>query len=214
VPTILANLDVYFEGFWVTLQLTLLGFALALVIGTIVVSLRISPAAPARAAGLTYVEVVRSIPLLVILLLFYFGLTKVGIRFSGVVTAIVAVGLYHAAFVAETLRSGINAVAVGQAEAARSLGLTFRQVLRYVVLPQAFRTVVPPLGNIFIALTKNTSLASVIAVLDLTGQTDRLQTELSDAIPIYLGAAVAYLVLVLPAGLAFGALERRVAIIR
>lgn len=214
MPTILANLDVYFEGFWVTLQLTLLGFALALVIGTIVVSLRISPAAPARAAGLTYVEVVRSIPLLVILLLFYFGLTKVGIRFSGVVTAIVAVGLYHGAFVAETLRSGINAVAVGQAEAARSLGLTFRQVLRYVVLPQAFRTVVPPLGNIFIALTKNTSLASVIAVLDLTGQTDRLQTELSDAIPIYLGAAVAYLVLVLPAGLAFGALERRVAIIR
>ena len=205
MATVLDNLDVYARGFWVTLELTLLGFALALVVGTVVVAMRISPAAPVRAAGLIYVEVVRSIPLLVILLLFYFGLTKVGIRFSGFGTAIVAIGLYHGAFVAETLRSGINAVAVGQAEAARSLGLTFAQVLRYVVLPQAFRTVVPPLGNTFVALAKNTSLASVIAVLDLTGQADRLQTELSDAIPIYLGAAVAYLILVLPAGLAFAA---------
>ncbi len=214
MSVVLDNLDQYAQGFWVTLQLTVFGFALALLVGTFIASLRVSPAAPARAAGLTYVETVRNIPLLVLILLFFFGLTKVGIRFSGFWTAVIAVGLYHGAFVAEALRSGINSVSVGQAEAARAIGLTFRQSLRFIVLPQAFRTVIPPIGNIFVALTKNTSLASVIAVVEITGTADRLQTAFADAIPIYLGAALAYLVLVIPAGLLFGALERRVAIVR
>ena len=115
---------------------------------------------------------------------------------------------------AETLRSGINAVATGQAEAARSLGLTFPQVMGIVVLPQAFRTVVPPLGSVFIALIKNSSLASVIAVKDLTFQADSLANSTARPAAIFLGAAVGYLVLALPSGWLIGRIERRVAIKR
>lgn len=211
---VFGHLDAYWSGLVYTVELTVLSFLVALVIGTVVATMRISPAAPARAAGLFYVETVRNTPLLVLLFLFFFGLTKVGLSYSIFVSGVIVIGAYHAAFVAEALRSGINAVSTGQVEAARSIGLTFGQSLRYVVLPQAFRTVIPPIGNIFIALTKNTSLITVIAGLDLTAQADRLNTAYAQAIPIFFGAAVAYLLLTIPSGLFFGWVERRVAIAR
>ena len=214
MSVVFGHLTAYGHGFWVTVQLTVLSFLLALVVGTLVATMRISPAAPARAAGLAYVESIRNTPLLVLMFLFFFGLTKIGLRYSIFVTGVIVIGLYHGAFVGEALRSGINSVAKGQAEAARSIGLTFGQNLRYVILPQAFRTVVPPLGNIFIAQTKNTSLIAVIAGVDLLGAADRLNTTYAQAIPIFIGAAVGYLVLTIPAGLVFGLIERRVAINR
>jgi glutamate transport system permease protein len=125
------------------------------------------------------------------------------------------VTVYHAAFFCEAVRSGINAVGVGQAEAARSIGLTFTQSLRLVVLPQAFRTVIPPLINVVIALTKNTSIAAAFGVAELTAVTTRLANTNSDAvIAIFIGGALGYLALTLPSGWLAGQLERRVLVAR
>jgi glutamate transport system permease protein len=197
-----------------TVSLTLLSFATAVVIGTVVAAFRVSPVPPLRAAGAVYTELVRNTPLLVLFVLFYFGLTKVGIRYGAFTSAIIVLGIYTSSFVAEAVRSGINTVAVGQAEAARSLGLTFPQVLGIIVLPQAFRSVVAPLGNLFIALTKNSSLASVISVLEISEVADRLNTATARPIAVFLGAAAAYIVLTLPSGWLVGIIERRVAIKR
>jgi len=189
-------------------------YSLALVVGTVVAVMRVSPIGPARAAGLAFVETVRNTPLPVLLVLFVFGFPKIGIRYSFFVSAIIVFSVYTGAFISETIRSGINSVSKGQAEAARSIGLTFGQTLGQVVLPQAFRTVVPPLANLFIALTKNTSVAAVVAVAELTYQADRLNQATAQPILVFAGAGVAYLVLTLPSGFIFGAIERRVAIKR
>ena len=197
-----------------TVALTLLSAGAALVIGTVLASCRVSPVGPLRLAGTVWVEVVRNTPLAVQFLLFYFGLTKVGVSYASFTSAVIVLAVYTSAFVGETVRSGINSVATGQGEAARALGLTFPQTLGLVVLPQAFRTVVAPLGNLYIALTKNSSLASLIAVHELTKVAELLNTETAQAIPVFLGAGAAYLLLTLPAGFLFGAVERRVAVKR
>jgi glutamate transport system permease protein len=189
-------------------------FALAFAIGVVIAACRVSPVAPLRAAGTVYVETVRNTPLAVLFVLFFFGLPKVGVIYSPFVSAVIVLGAYTGAFIAETIRSGINTVAVGQAEAARSLGLTFPQMLRIVVLPQALRTVVAPVGSLFIACTKNSSVASVISVAELTRVTENLITDTARPIPVALGAAVAYMLLTLPSGWVFGAVERRVAVKR
>ena len=214
MKVVLDNLDLYLEGIRLTVILTVGSFVLALVVGTLTAAARVSPVRPLRAAGAFYVETVRNTPLLVIFVLFYFALPKVGIEYSRFVSAIIVLGLYTGTFVAETVRSGINAVAGGQAEAARSLGLTFPQTLGVVVLPQAFRTVVPPLGSVFIALIKNSAVALVIGVQELTFQADHLAHETAQAIPVYLGAAVAYLLLALPSAWLVSVIERKVAIKR
>lgn len=172
---------------------------------------RVSPVTPLRAAGTFYVETVRNIPLPVHFVIFFFGLPKIGIQYSPFVSSIVVLSMYTGAFIGETVRAGINTVDRGQAEAARSIGLTFRQVLTIVVLPQALRSVVAPLGNLFIALIKNSSVAYAISVVELTGTADRLTTDLARPVPIFLGAVVIYLVLTIPCGWAVGAIERRVA---
>jgi glutamate transport system permease protein len=214
LDAVTSNLGDYASGTWVTVQLTLLSFAAALALGTVVAVLRVSPVAPARAAGLLYVETVRNTPLAVLLVLFVFALPKVGITYPLFASGVVVLSAYTGAYVSEALRSGINSVAPGQTEAARAVGLGFFQTLAHVVLPQAFRTVVPPLGNLFIALTKNTAVVSTVAVLDLTGTADRLNTATAEPIPVFLGAGVAYLLLTLPSGLLVGAIERKVAIRR
>ncbi|MGI8663560.1 MAG: amino acid ABC transporter permease [Acidimicrobiales bacterium] len=208
------NLDVFWLGMRTTVSLTLLSFAVAFVIGIVVAACRVSPVPPLRWAGVFYVETVRNTPLTVHFVLFFFGLPKVGIIFSPFTTAIIVLGGYTGAFIAETVRSGINTVAPGQAEAARSLGLTYPQVLGIVVLPQALRTVVAPLGGLFIALIKNSSIALIISVSELASRADSLANDTARPIPVFLGAAVAYLLLTIPSGIAWGVLERRVAIKR
>jgi glutamate transport system permease protein len=211
---VLDNVDLYLGGMAMTVALTLLSFAAALVMGTVVAAFRVSPVPPLRGAGTLWVEAVRNTPLTVLMVLFFFGFTKIGIQYSAFTSAVIVLSAYTSTFVAETVRSGINAVAKGQAEAARSLGLTFPQVLGLVVLPQAFRTVVAPLGSVFIALIKNSSIASVISVVDLTEVADRLNNETARPVAVFLGAGVAYLLLTLPSGFLVGVLERRVAIKR
>ncbi len=211
---VLDNADQYLQGMVVTVLLTVFSFSAALVIGTLVAAFRVSPVPPLRGAGGVWVETLRNTPLTVLMVLFFFGFTKVGFRYSGFTSAVIVLSAYTSAFVAETVRSGINTVALGQAEAARSLGLTFPQALGLVVLPQAFRTVVPPLGSLFIALTKNSSIASVISVVEITEVADRLNNQTARPVAVFLGAAVAYLILTLPSGYLVGLLERRVAIKR
>jgi glutamate transport system permease protein len=180
----------------------------------VVAACRVSPVPPLRWAGAFYVETVRNTPLTVLFVLFFFGLTKVGIQYGGFTTAVIVLGGYTGAFIGETVRSGISSVSRGQAEAARALGLTFPQVLWIIVLPQALRTVVAPIGSLFIALLKNSSIAAIISVPELVFRTDALANDTARAIPVFLGAAIAYLVMTVPSGLAFGVLERRVAIRR
>ena len=179
--------------------------------GVVVASFRVSPVPPLRAAAGVYVQLVRNCPLAVLFALFFFGLPDVGLVFSTFTSAVVVMAAYTGAFVAETVRSGVNTVARGQAEAARSLGLTFPQTLGLVVLPQALRSVVGPLGNLFIAHTKNTSIAYTISYVELTGQAERLANATAQYVAVFVGAAIGYLLLTLPSGLVIGALERRLA---
>lgn len=214
MDVVLDNLDVFIAGLRTTVWLTVLSFAVAMGIGVVVAACRVSPIPPLRWAGALYVETVRNTPLTVLFVLFFFGLPKVDVIFDPFPTAVIVLGMYTGAFVGETVRSGINTVSRGQAEAARSLGLTFPQVLGIVVLPQALRSVVGPLGGLFIALTKNSSIAAVISVSELVFRTDNLANDTARAVPIYLGAALAYLLVTVPSGFLFRALEARVAIRR
>ena len=215
MDAVLDNLDTFRQGFVTTLALTVVSTVLALLLGTLLAATRVSPVPTLRAAGATYVEVVRNTPLTLVFFFAVFVLPQLDIRLSFFVFAVIAVTVYHAAFFCEAVRSGINAVGVGQAEAARSIGLTFTQSLRLVVLPQAFRTVVPPLINVVIALIKNSSIAAAFAVVELTAVGTRLANANGDAvIPILAGVAVCYLALTLPSGWVAGQLERRVAVLR
>lgn len=214
MKAVLSHLDVFVAGVRTTAALTILSYAAALAFGTVVAGFRISPVSPLRWAATAYVELFRSIPLVALMFLMYFGLPDLGFTFSGFSTAVLALALYTSAFVAETVRAGINTVPVGQAEAARSLGLTFSSVLAAVVLPQALRSMVPPLASLFIALIKNSAVAYTISVFELTGQANRLGNDLAESAAALLVAAAAYLLLTIPSGLALGVLERRVAVKR
>lgn len=208
------HLGDYLGGMGDTVVLTLVSFAIAFVIGVVVAGFRVSPVPPLRVVGSVYVNIVRNTPLLLIFVLFYQGLPKVGILFDPFPSSIIVLSLYTGTFVAETVRAGINSVAMGQAEAGRSLGMTFPQVLTIVVLPQALRTVVQPLGSIFIALIKNSALATIIAVPNLGRTASVIAVETAEYVPSYVGAGLAYLALTSPSGQVVGWLERKVAIKR
>lgn len=208
------NLDLFAGGIRTTAALSLASWAGAFVIGVVMASFRVGPVPPLRAVGATYVEVVRNCPLAVLFVVFYFGFPKIGVIAPPFTSAVIVLSAYTGAFVAETVRAGINTVAPGQVEAARALGLTFPQVLGLIVLPQALRAVVAPLGNLFIALIKNSSIAYTISVIELTGAAQGLANATAQVIPVFLAAALSYLVMTLPSGVLVGALERRVAIKR
>lgn len=206
------NFDAYLAGMIDTIVLTLVSFALAFVVGTIVAGFRVSPVPPLRAVGTAYVTIVRNTPLAVSMVLFWFGLLPaLGISLSRFWAGIIVLTTYTASFVAEAVRAGINSVAVGQAEAGRSLGLTFPATLGQIILPQAMRTVVQPLGSIFIALIKNSALVTIISLPNLTKTGEAIGTATVQFFPALLGAGVAYLLLTLPSGAAVGWIERKVA---
>ncbi len=211
---VLDNLGGYGDAMVVTVELTLLSFAAAFLIGVLIAAFRVSPVPPLRIFATFWVETFRNTPVVVLMSLFFFGLTKVGVRYSPFVSAVIVLSVYTSTFVAETVRSGINSVAKGQAEAGRAIGLTFPQVLGLVVMPQALRTVVAPLASVFIALIKNSAIAGAFGVLDILGLAQGLNNEHPQPVAILAGAAVAYLMLALPAGWGLAVLERRVAIKR
>ena len=209
------NFPLLRDAFLTTLSVALLAGLLALVLGTVLAAFRVSPITPLRGLATFYVETFRNTPLTVVFFFIIFGLPQIDFAVGFFTGAVLSVGLYTAAFVCEAVRSGINAVSPGQAEASRALGLTFSQSLREVVLPQAFRTVVPPLGNVFIAMVKNTSIAAGFAVTELTASLSRLSNANGGEILLVLFAVVVgYMLITLPAAYLVSRVERRVAILR
>ena len=207
--------SIIFDGFLMTLRLTAIAGVLSLVFGTILAVMRVSPIPPLRWAGATYVTIVRNTPLTLVFIIVAFGFPKLEIRLSFVTFAIVALTSYTSTFVCEAVRSGINSVDGGEVEAARSVGLPFRQVMSLVVLPQAYRSVIPPLGNVFIALAKNTSIAAAFSVTEATQVARRVSNSFASAtIAILIGTAVGYLFITLLMSVGFRLLERRAVSVR
>lgn len=210
---IIDNFGAILSGFKITLGLTVLGYVGALIIGTVIAIFRVGPIPPLRVFGWVYVEFFKNIPLLSLLILFVFGLPDIGLTYSLFLTVAAALALSAAAFICEAMRAGINAIPIGQAEAARSIGLTFTQTLRFVVLPQAFRAMVPPLVNTFIGVALGSSLASAVGVADLTYETQYLNLKYA-LTATFLVAGALYVLLAFAGATAGGWLERRVAIKR
>src|SRR5215217_8625259 len=204
------------SGFWVTVRLVVISFGIAMVVGTLVAALRIAPSKWLQRIGGVYVEVFRNIPLLVLLFISYAGLRRGGVNVNAWVAGTGSLGLYTAAYVAEALRSGVFSVGKGQIEASLSLGLTYRETLRHVVLPQAFRTVISPLGSLTIAMIKNSAIigVSLLALGDLLKQARIVSSRTFQTDEAFFWAAVGYLLLTVAATLLVRGLERRFAIRR
>ena len=211
------NIDLFVDGFLTSLRIILFALAGALPLGVLIAACRVSPIPPLRAFGTFWVTTFRNTPLTVVLFFCAFGLPTLGINQSFFFFGVLGLVLYTSAFVCEAVRSGINSVPAGQAEAARSIGLNFTQGLRFVVLPQALRTVVPPLGSVLIAMMKNSAVVGAFGVGgDLWSTGQRLTSSLGYAtFPVFVGGvAVGYLIITLTAGALLQVLERKVAIAR
>lgn len=212
---IVDNLPLYLEAFLQTLLLLLLTTLFALPLGMVLAAMRISPVSSLRATSAVYTELLRNTPLVLVFIFCFVVMPLLGIILPFFFSAVLALTLYTAPFFAEAIRSGINGVPVGQAEAARSIGLTFSQSLSLVVLPQAMRSVVPPIINVMIALTKNTSVAGGFYIFELFNSGRRLVNENGDqVIAVLLGVALFYLVITIPLGQLADYLERRVVVKR
>ena len=223
---LLSDYDVL-GAFWITIVLTFFSAIGSLLIGTVVAILRVSPVAIARTLGAGYVNTIRNTPLTLIIVFCNLGLfvnlglmladpaSNTSIADNNLRLAILGLSVYHAAFVCEALRSGINTVPPGQAEAARSVGLTFSQNLRYVVMPQAFRGAITPLGNTLIALTKNTTVVSAIGVGEASFVMAAMLEERPDVLLlIFLIIAMGFVILTLPMGILVTYLSKRLAVKR
>ena len=210
------NLDLFWSGYLRSLGICLWGMVGALALGTVIASFRVSPLPALRAFGTAWVTIIRNCPLTVVLFFFAFGLPEIGINSSYYLFGVAGLIIYTSAFVCEALRSGINAVPAGQAEASRAIGLTFSQSLSQVVLPQAFRTSVPPLGSVIIAMFKNSAVVGAFGVgQDLFSVGESLSSAQGyAALPVLTGVAIGYLCITIPAGLLLAGIERRVAIAR
>jgi glutamate transport system permease protein len=225
VNVVLDNFDLVAKAFGYTIFLFLASAVLSLVLGTILVAFRVGPISVLSKAASVYVTVVRNTPLVIIFLFFQLGAGKVfdSLRFSWVdihigqfdftsffTAAVVSLTLYTSCFVCEALRSGVNAVPLGQAEAARAIGLPFSGVMRQVVLPQAVRASVPPLASTLIALLKNTSVAGVFGVIEAAAQMKSFTNDYaSERWGIFLAFAIGYIILVEIVSLIATVLERR-----
>ena len=222
---ILQSYDVL-AAFRMTIYLTFFAAIGSLLIGTVLAVMRVSPVGVLRGLGAFYVNVVRNTPLTLILLFCVLGVLYVlqvplaptdsptSVRDNAIRWAIVGLSVYHAAFVCEALRSGVNTVDRGQAEAARAIGLTFAQSMREVIMPQAFRGAIAPLGSVLIALTKNTTVASVIGVAEASLLMKTIIENETASVTVFLVFAIGFVILTLPVGVFFTSLSRRLAVKR
>ncbi|MFJ1706424.1 amino acid ABC transporter permease [Kitasatospora sp. NPDC088346] len=208
------NFSTYWHGFLGTLWLTLISAVLALALGVLIAGFRVSPVRPLRIFGTGWVTVLRNTPLTLLFFVVVLGLPRFDITLPFFTFAVLALGCYTSAFVCEALRSGINTVPAGQGEAARSLGMTFGQTLGAVVLPQAYRSVVAPLGSVMIALAKNTAIAGSFSVTELLGVYRPLNELGYGIVWTFVWIAAGYLVITLAISLLFDRLERRAAVSR
>jgi His/Glu/Gln/Arg/opine family amino acid ABC transporter permease subunit len=210
VNTLTDNLDLFTEGFKNTIILFFFSAIFSLVLGVIVGAFRVSPVTPMRALGTFYVNLIRNTPLTLVFLFFFFGYPKLGFPNPGFIPlAIIALSLYTATYVSEAIRSGINTVPVGQAEAARAIGLPFAQTMSLVILPQAFRAVVPPMMSVFIALLKNTTVAAGFSVMEAGAIRSNLSERGYPAMQSLLWVALGFIILVAVLSLVQRKLEKK-----
>jgi glutamate transport system permease protein len=209
VDAVTQNLDLYVQGFLTSLRIIVYSLVGSLVLGLLIAACRVSPVPPLQKFGAVWVTTFRNTPLSVVLFFCAFGLPELGINRTFTFFGVLGLVLYTSA-------SGINSVSAGQAEAARSIGLNFTQGLRFVVLPQALRTVVPPLGSVIIAMFKNSAVVGAFGVGGDLWSTGATLTSARGyaTLPVFIGVAVGYLCITLPAAALLHVIERRVAIAR
>ncbi len=209
---VLSNFDLVVRAFWLTIQLAALSGLVSLAFGTVLAAMRVGPIAVFRRASAVYISVVRNTPLLLVFVFVFIAAPTIGwfVQTPFLLKGVIAVSFYTSAFVSEAVRSGINSVPLGQAEAARAVGMTFGQSMQLVVLPQAFRAVVPPLVSVFIAMTKNTSIAAVFGLMEATGRMRFFtNNNADDRIWIFLTFAIGYIIIVEVISAVAALLERR-----
>lgn len=201
MQALIENWPLWLQGMGGTVLLAGLTTLFGLPIGLLLAGMRVSPVAALRVISAVWTEIARNTPLTLVFFFTAFVLPKLGVILDFTVGAVIALTYYTSAFFGEAIRSGINSVPVGQAEAARSIGLPFSKTMSLVVLPQAFRSVVPPLINVVIALVKNTSVAMGFFVFVLVNVAHRLSNTYGDqALQIFIGIAFSYLIITVPLG--------------
>ena len=216
------NVDVYVTGFLWILKLTAASAVGALVLGIVLAAMRVSPVPVLRGFGAAWVNAFRNTPLTLIVFFSYFGLfATLGVSLSDDINrnlywlGVISLSVYTAAFVCEAIRSGINTVPAGQAEAARAIGMSFFQTLTMIILPQAGRSVIAPLGSIFIALAKNSTIVGTIGLAESSNAMKELINANGDqVIAIFLVFAGTFAAVLIPTGYAFGWLANRLAVKR
>jgi polar amino acid transport system permease protein len=196
-------------GAWITIQLTVYAIVIGVVLGLILALLRISKNPILSAPTVAYIEFVRGTPMLAQIFMIYFGLGSVGINVPDFMSGLIALSLNSAAYNAEIFRAGIQSISKGQMEAARSLGLSYGQSMAYVVVPQAFRFCLPPLGNEFIALLKDSSLVAIIGISDLMRVGREINGRTLRSIEVFGYVSIIYLLMTLPLSRLVSALERK-----
>ncbi|WP_308634338.1 amino acid ABC transporter permease [Paenibacillus silvisoli] len=203
------NWELYLEGLRNTVLSSLLALIGSFILGTVIAVFRIAPIKILNVFGTAYVEFFRNIPLLLVVYLFFLGLPALHIVMNGFVSGTLGLMIYTSSYIAEAIRAGIQAVSAGQMEAARASGLTYFQAMRHVILPQAMKTVIPPICNQFLNLVKNSSILGVVAGMDLMYFGDIVNADTYDTVSSYAFVSLFYLLLTIPLSLASRGLERR-----
>lgn len=214
MKVVLDNLPALRDGLLETLGLTLVGFLLGGVIGTVIAVFRVSPLRPLRALGAAYVALMVNSPLVFLVYVAFYGIPKLGVLVNEFRTAAIAIALYLGGYIAEALRAGMNTVPNGQAEAARSIGLTFGQTLRHVVLPQALRSSVGPLAVLLNATYRNVAVAGIIGVIEFVKAGRDAGEMTAQVFPFFIAQFLVFLVLGLGTGAAAQWIDHRVAVRR
>jgi glutamate transport system permease protein len=212
VDDIVSKFDLVLKAFWLTIQLLVLSGIASLVFGTILAGMRVGPVAVLAKAGAVYVTTVHNTPLLIVFVFVFIAAPKLGwfIGIPFLVKGVAALTIYTSAFVCEAVRSGVNSVSLGQAEASRAIGLTFKQSMQFIVLPQAFRAVVPPLASVLIALAKNTSVAAAFGLMEATARMRTFTNDnADDRLLIFITFAIGYIIIVEVMSAGAAGLERR-----
>lgn len=201
----------FLTGFWNTILCSIIALIFSLILGVVFALLEVAPPKLGKVVARIYIAVFRNIPLLVIVMIFYLIVPRFFIKLSGFAAGTIGLTLYTSAFIAETVRSGINSVGDGQMEGARSNGMTYTQAMRYVILPQAMKIVIPPLGNQFINLVKNSSVLAFVAGFDLMYQAQLIAFATFRTIDTYVIVGIFYLILTLPLSYYMRHLEKKLA---
>lgn len=212
MDNVMSNFDLVLEAFWVTIQLLVLSGLGSLVFGTLLGAMRVGPVSVLARFAAVYVTVVRNTPLLIVFVFVFIAAPTLGwfVSTPFLVKGVIALTVYTSAFVCEAVRSGVNSVPLGQAEASRAIGLTFAQSMQLVVLPQSFRAVVPPLASVLIALAKNTSVAAAFGIMEATARMRFFTNNNADARPeIFIIFAIGYIIIVEVMSAGAITLERR-----